>query len=137
MALVRLTSTNRNAPNAVRKIYRPIDPIRLRRPTLRQSTCGAGRPSPANPHTGGPIPHISNNLDGSTKWLRDGKPLEHEQQTVNGAKGAGTAWMGFRTGNCRFAAPRAFRLAGPSFRPSSQNNTRTPLAGVANGTNAR
>ena len=29
---VRLTSTSRNAPSVVRKIYRPIDPIRLRVP---------------------------------------------------------------------------------------------------------
>ena len=32
---VRLTSTSRNAPNVVRKMYRPIDPIALRLPRFR------------------------------------------------------------------------------------------------------
>src|SRR5262245_65271013 len=31
------------------------------------------------------------------------------------------------------ASPKAFRVAGPNFNPSSQNTIRTPFAGVANG----
>ncbi len=42
IAAVRLISTNRNAPKVVRKIYRPIDPIRLRRPTFGQPASHIG-----------------------------------------------------------------------------------------------
>ena len=45
MSAVTLVQTTRNAPNVVRKMYRPIDPIRLRVPA-RDKTRRCARFSP-------------------------------------------------------------------------------------------
>ena len=110
MALVRLTSTSRNAPKVVRKIYRPIDPIRLRRPTFGR-TARAPDPTSGVPHVGGPIPHLQYALMRSTKWLRNGKPVEHAQQTVNAEGCGGPARAGLAIAGLRARSGRALQTA--------------------------
>src|SRR4051812_18116005 len=82
MALVRLMSTNRNAPIVVRKMYRPIDPIRLRRPTFGRTARTPVPPDVPLIQAADP-PTLQCAVDGSTIWFRNGKPVEHAQQTVN------------------------------------------------------
>ena len=78
---VRLTSTTRNAPNVVRKIYRLIDPIRSVVPQFGKPQSRARRPHRAlGPASLTQPPQVY--LDRSTKWPRKGKAVEHAQQKV-------------------------------------------------------
>ena len=83
-------------------------------------------------------PPQSNNLDGSTKWLRNGKPIEHEQQTVNG-QGRRTARIGLSDRESRFRswcrpgfADRPVRAITAAFAlPSERNSTMADAAKLA------
>src|SRR6266852_398788 len=87
ISAVTLVQMTRNAPKVVRKIYRPIDPIRLRVPARDTS------PVRAAPHarsrTRQPDLFVYALPDRPTKWPRQGKAFEHAQQIVNSAPFAG------------------------------------------------
>jgi hypothetical protein len=73
----------KNAPNVVRNMYRPMDPIRARIPPSEKSRVqlpGQTRQPKAKPQV------LLVYLDLSTKWPGKGKPLEYEQQKVNPAR---------------------------------------------------
>ena len=55
ISAVTLAQTTRNAPNVVRKIYPPMDPIRLRVPDRGKAPVRA-EPPPASRPDGKPIP---------------------------------------------------------------------------------
>src|SRR6266498_3550554 len=82
MSAVTLAQMTRNAPSVVRKIYRPMDPIRSTRPRSRQNV---GAPGPRCPQRrADAIPHPFYPLfDPATKWLGQGKAFEYAQQNVN------------------------------------------------------
>src|SRR3984893_17616169 len=80
ISAVTLVQMTRNAPKVVRKIYRPMDPMRLRVPAhgktpARATPCRQLRFRQTSPF----YPF----LDRPTKWPRQGKPFEYAQQFVN------------------------------------------------------
>src|SRR5262245_9671533 len=84
MSAVTLAQITRNAPIVVRKIYRPMDPIRLTRPRSRQNPRCAGPLPPDG------VPMVNRSpfyplFDRATKWLGQGKAFEYAQQNVNPA----------------------------------------------------
>src|SRR5712691_6521461 len=88
------------APKLVRKICRPIDPIRLTRPRL-----GAPGPPPATAlrwHTDPLYPLF----DPPTKWLGEGKPFDYAQQNINSQA----------LPNCHRRSPEACRRPGEGHR---------------------
>src|SRR5436305_1358527 len=81
ISAVTLTQITTKAPNVVRKIYRPTDPIRLRVPSWQQKSAAAG---PRRPHAdNGNWPLSRPCFDRPTKWLGQGKAFEYAQQNVN------------------------------------------------------
>src|ERR1700732_388549 len=79
ISAVTLVQMTRNAPKVVRKIYRPMDPMRLRVPAhgktpARATPCRQLRFRQTSPF----YPF----LDRPTKWPRQGKPFEYAQQFV-------------------------------------------------------
>src|SRR3984893_9825373 len=80
ISAVTLVQMTRNAPKVVRKIYRPMDPMRLRVPAhgktpARATPCRQLRFRQTSP--------FYSFLDRPTKWPRQGKPFEYAQQFVN------------------------------------------------------
>jgi hypothetical protein len=76
MRAVRLDRMIRNAPNVVRKMYQPMDPIIHVHPPL-----AVGSFQPAEPRIGPqPLPLTStanaDSLDSSTKWPSEGTWVE-------------------------------------------------------------
>src|SRR5437773_12354388 len=92
MSVVTQTSTTRNAPRVVRKILRPIDPIRVRRPRSRLGWAAA--PGPPLPVMAPPSPvaPLEGYLDRPTKWPRQGKVFEYSEQKL-AAEGPKTAGL--------------------------------------------
>src|ERR1700730_12463410 len=89
ISAVTLVQMTRNAPKVVRKIYRPMDPMRLRVPAhgktpARATPCRQLRFRQTSPF----YPF----LDRPTKWPRQGKPFEYAQQFVNREGLGGAAW---------------------------------------------
>src|SRR5438270_11372471 len=80
ISVVTLVQTTRNAPNVVRKMYRPMDPIRLRVPAHAKSPRCAPLPLRA-PAAIRPL--VMGSFDGPTKWPRQGKAFDYAQQNVN------------------------------------------------------
>src|SRR5476649_2015268 len=83
MTAVRLTSTTRNAPNVVRKIYRPMDPIR----GVVPQSIGVHQPGAWQPHRTTSLMSVNSTpvrvyLDPATKWPSKGKAVDYEQQIV-------------------------------------------------------
>src|SRR6516162_7525462 len=116
-----LRQVTRKAPKVMRKMYRPIEPIRLRVPA-RATTRACAAISPL----GGPPQNrpLLACFDRPTKWLRQGKPFEHAQQIVNWAHWrserdtAGRGVLGNMGQRTRMAA--RIRVAATSFSGSRQ-----------------
>src|SRR6516165_10986704 len=87
ISAVTLVQTTRKAPRVVRKMYRPMDPIRLRVPARNKTPGARGRYGP--PGTRQPVP-LYGLPDRPTKWLGQGKAFEHAQQIVNSTPAIGT-----------------------------------------------
>src|SRR6266436_4483947 len=82
MSAVTLAQMTRNAPSVVRKIYRPMDPIRFTRPRSRQNVDAPGPRCPQRRADAIPTPFYPL-FDRATKWLGQGKAFEYAQQNVN------------------------------------------------------
>src|SRR5215831_9294208 len=82
ISAVTLAQMTRNAPSVVRKIYRPMDPIRLTRPRSRQTVGAPGPRCPQRRADAKPAPFYPL-FDRATKWLGQGKAFEYAQQNVN------------------------------------------------------
>src|SRR3954468_21688985 len=78
---VRLTSTTANAPNVVRKIYRPIDPIAPPSPNRKTAIPRTASPPYARRSQRSPTPN-SVYFVRPTKWPPKGKAVERAQQKV-------------------------------------------------------
>src|SRR5262245_267093 len=139
ISAVTLAQTTRNAPDVVRKIYRPMDPIRLRVPA-RAATPNAHRSRACAPSTPisakrrdrrrrapKPVRHSDGNsipfyplLARETKWPRQGKAFEHAQQNVNsralppGNGGVGGAFGGDVMGGALQARWKRSYLSSPA-----------------------
>ena len=82
MSAVTLAQMTRNAPIVVRKIYRPMDPIRFTRPRSRQKRRCAGPPMPVN---GAPMlypPLFTLYLIRQQSGLAKAKPLSMHNKTL-------------------------------------------------------
>src|SRR5471032_534118 len=106
MTAVRLTSTTRNAPNVVRKIYRPMDPIRGVVPQFGMPTGRPAKAPDAKLNQRKPTP-IRVYLDPATKWPGEGKAVEHAQQIVKAGRGLRPENQALRA---RFWQARCLRL---------------------------
>src|SRR5215831_8538346 len=82
ISAVTLAQMTRNAPSVVRKIYRPMDPIRFTRPRSRQTVGAPGPRCPQRRADAKPAPFYPL-FDRATKWLGQGKAFEYAQQNVN------------------------------------------------------
>ena len=80
ISAVTLTQTIRNAPKVVRKIYRPMDPIRLRVPAHGKNT--GTRDPPVGFALQQTTPFMLT-LIGQQNGLAKAKPFEYAQQFVN------------------------------------------------------
>src|SRR3569623_466581 len=79
---VRLIRTSANAPNVVRKMYRLMEPMACSRSPYRSKSLATGTTVTSRAKAN-PSPPV--NLVQCTKWLPQGKAIDHAKQMVNGA----------------------------------------------------
>src|SRR5579885_579692 len=116
MTAVRLTSTTRNAPNVVRKIYRLIDPIRGTVPQSQSRDPAHGFPNRAPGAASVTQPPILFTLFGPQSGLAKAKPLNmHNEKLRRGL--TLTALMGDR--GARFWQANTARQAASEAEPAA------------------
>src|SRR6266516_4542971 len=105
MSAVTLAQMTRNAPSVVRKIYRPMDPIRFTRPRSRQNVGAPGPRCPQRRADAIPTP-FTLYLIRQQSGLAKAKPLSMHNKTL--------IWIVCRSGHRRRRSKPLRALTGPA-----------------------